>query len=64
MTGEEEVVSTTTAIPVRVTVRDERDVVFDNVLETVTCIASVRSIDKAYDIDDPYRDVEHGGFLR
>lgn len=57
-------VSTPTAIPVRVTVRDKRDVVFDNVLETVTCIANVRSIDKAYDVDDPYRDVKHGGFLR
>lgn len=56
-------VSAATSIPVRVTVRDERDVVFDNVLETVTCVASVRSIDKSYDTDDPYRDVEHGGFL-
>jgi len=64
VTGEEEVISTATAIPVRVTVRDERDVVFDNVLETVTCIASVRSIDKAYYIDNPYGDVEHSGFLR
>lgn len=64
MTGEEEMVSTATTIPIRVTVRDERNVVFDNVLETVTGIASVRPIDKTYDIDNPYWDVEHGGFLR
>ena len=56
-------VSTTSAVPVRVTVRDKRDVVFDYVLETVTCIASVRSIDKSYDTNDPYGDVEHGCFL-
>lgn len=63
VTGEEKVVSTATAIPIGVTVRDERNVVFDNVLETITCIASVRSINKTYNINDPYRDVEHGGFL-